>query len=615
MSVRIVSSTQPTPYAPVGWRPAGRIFWLLFYQGVALSRRTRIKPANCWQGAAREGGLGVSERQFIAVERAIEQFKEIKMSMLNILSAEDAAKYPVIELPPMIMDGPGGSGGCHGCEAYRPEPQLSGNLQCDPEIMLPSPGFDVLIGYYYNAQSTANGPFGLGRTISPNMTAQASGSPTLVTLTRGNGAQVSYAYNGSSYVAQTPGCLNSLVQDTTNGYWKETTLDGMLTAYPLNTTGMITSVAYQQDAPGNIHTHSYSSGLLQTIEDSVGRLVTFAYSGGLLSTIQDWANRLTTFQYDTASTAPLYLLTTVTGPTGCQTQYQHATFTQYSGGVITSACYPLRYIGPCRKWNKLSFTISRAALPTESYRALAFTPISTSPAPFSLDPMGSTVTQMTGGSFALSAAQNAVGGVTSYTRNANLQETSRQMPSGGIWTTNYNAAGLVSSSVSPLNLRTSYVYDSFNNLLSTQTPDGALWSTVWGYAGSPFDTTGAKCKPQATIDPLGNRVTMGYTGRGQLATVQDSLGFVTTHNFDSFGSEISYQDAMGFFWTTTRDLAGNAVAQMNPLGAIWSQTLDNQNRPLTTTDPLGNTSQVIPQFCGKCSGRHIASRFSHNLDV
>ena len=89
-----------------------------------------------------------------------------------------------------------------------------GNLQVDPEIYLPSPGMDAVIGAYYNASSTANGTVGLGRTVSPNMTAQASGLPVLVTLTRGDGAQVSYAYNGTSYVPQTPGCLNSLVEDS-----------------------------------------------------------------------------------------------------------------------------------------------------------------------------------------------------------------------------------------------------------------------------------------------------------------------------------------------------------------------------------------------------------------
>jgi hypothetical protein len=102
-----------------------------------------------------------------------------------------------------------------------------------------------------------NGPFGYGFNISPNLTAQASGSPMIVTLTRGNGALVSYQYSSGSYVAQTPGVLNSLVQDTTHSYWKETTLDGVTTAYPLDTSGNITTVSWVQDPVGNTHSYSY----------------------------------------------------------------------------------------------------------------------------------------------------------------------------------------------------------------------------------------------------------------------------------------------------------------------------------------------------------------------
>jgi hypothetical protein len=51
-------------------------------------------------------------------------------------------------------------------------------------------------------------------------------SPALVTLTRGNGAMVSFLDNGSgTFIAQTPAVLNGLVKDTPNGLWKETALD------------------------------------------------------------------------------------------------------------------------------------------------------------------------------------------------------------------------------------------------------------------------------------------------------------------------------------------------------------------------------------------------------
>src|SRR5579863_8113477 len=160
--------------------------------------------------------------------------------MLNIIDVEELG-IPMLVLPEAYAK-PSSAGtpdpACPPCAAYRPEPQLNGNLQVDPDIHLPSPGMDLDIAFFYNGTSTQNGPFGYGRSLSTNLTAQASGSPAIVTLTRGSGALVSYQDNGSgTFVSQTPGNLNSLVKDTTNGYWKETTPDGITTAFPLNTTG------------------------------------------------------------------------------------------------------------------------------------------------------------------------------------------------------------------------------------------------------------------------------------------------------------------------------------------------------------------------------------------
>src|SRR5580658_5445728 len=132
--------------------------------------------------------------------------------MLNLMSKEELANIPVAILPYDYVPGnasgrgreweSGGSAGltgrredggtgrdkgasCHSCDAYRPEPQLSGNLMQDPEIVLPGP-YPIQLSYFYNAASTQTGPYGYGRTMSPHLTAQASGSPLLVTLTRGD---------------------------------------------------------------------------------------------------------------------------------------------------------------------------------------------------------------------------------------------------------------------------------------------------------------------------------------------------------------------------------------------------------------------------------------------
>src|SRR5207247_4666220 len=131
-----------------------------------------------------------------------------------------------------------------------------------------------------------NGPFGSARQLSTNLTAQASGSPAIVTMIRASGALASFQDDGmGNFVAKTPGVLNTLVKDVGNSLWKETTPDGFVTAYPLDTTGQISSITYREDAVGNRQSFSYASGLLQTLEDAVGRFVSFSYSGGLLSSI------------------------------------------------------------------------------------------------------------------------------------------------------------------------------------------------------------------------------------------------------------------------------------------------------------------------------------------
>jgi len=264
--------------------------------------------------------------------------------MIDLLEQAEQT-YPVLTLSD---DAGGTQASCQHCEAFRPAPQVSGNLQIDPEIHLPSPGMDVDVAYYYNSATPSSTPYGYGRTLSPYMLAQASGSPLIVTLVRGNGAMVSYQASSAlalpprQFVAQTPGVFNTLVEDMTNNLWKETTPQGKTTAYPRDTVGNITTVSYVQDVIGNTHTYSYSGGLLATIQDAVGRKVSFSYSSGLLQSIQDWAGRVTTFQYDQTSATPRNLLTTVIGPTGCQTAYQYnlVTGTPSSDWLLTGITDP-----------------------------------------------------------------------------------------------------------------------------------------------------------------------------------------------------------------------------------------------------------------------------------
>jgi len=163
--------------------------------------------------------------------------------MIVLMSAEEMANIPTLVLPPdadKTAPASGGTSCSEGggrCVAFRPDPQASGNLQVDPDILLPSPGMAVDIALYYNSNTWrtapfANGPYGYCRSMSPSAVATLYNSSNSVIIQRGNGSIVSYAHTGSGFVPSTPGVLNSLVLDTADGIIKETTPGGIVTAYP-----------------------------------------------------------------------------------------------------------------------------------------------------------------------------------------------------------------------------------------------------------------------------------------------------------------------------------------------------------------------------------------------
>lgn len=514
--------------------------------------------------------------------------------MIALTDVETLGK-PIVLLPEQGAGTASDAASCHRCEAFRPAPQLSGNLQVDPEIHLPSPGMDVDIAYYYNSNTPQgspieNGPYGYMRSISAAQYAQFYGTGTTnIILMRGNGALVTFTDDGTmtgTYNSGTPGVFSKVHTDTVNGLIRETTPDGITTAYPLTTT-YATSLTYVEDAVGNRHTYSYASGLLSTIEDAVGRLVTFNYASGLLQSIQDWADRRTTFQYDTTTASPKNLLTTIIGPTGCQTGYQYSfTGPKPHDWLLTGIIDPNGY-GTSYTYNAdqqiATRTVAGVGTTTYTYDTGYMQ---------TQDALGNITTQTVNGNYGVTGVIDPLGGIITISRNAQNQPISQQNQIGAIWTSSYDSNGNLTGTTDPLGHQTTYTYDAYNNQASVQTADGALVTNIWGYAGGGFDTTGAKRRLQAQINQEGEITSYTYNSRGQLVSAQNGLGHINTIAYNSLGKAVTQQNALGYIWTSSFDLADNVTAQTNPLGNTWTTTYDNQNRPLTQTDPLGNVSTV-----------------------
>ncbi len=518
--------------------------------------------------------------------------------MLSILN-NARELYPTLSIVGLQETVTAESAGDSNALAFRTDPQLDGNLHVDPEIHLPSPGMDVDIAYYYNANSSYNTFYGYGRTINVNLSLVASGTSPLVTFQRGNGTVDSYQSDAAGNLfAASPNNRNSLTTfvSGTDIFWKETTPDGRNAVYPVVPDNQISSIVYVEDSVGNRHNFSYGAVNQKffRIQDTLGRRVTFNYvvSGsynGMLESIRDWAERLTTFQY--ATVAGQTVLATVVGPSGCQTGYGYSN----AGGVplLDRISDPngftttYAYDGSGRVYQRTvagQYTTRYAYSTAQMVRT---------------DPTGVVVTYTNYSPWYIAKSIDAKGVVTSVTRNAKAQEVMRQDTKGAIWTTvyddipvvagvaNYKPKGNPTSVIDPYGCTTTVAYDNYNNPTTIQYADGGVVAMLWGYSGSSFDTSGQKRRLQVYVDQLEQRTTYTYNGRGQLTTLRNALGQLTAYNYDSLGNLQSVVNPLGQRVTHAFDKAGNLISRTDPLGHMMQTGYDAQNRPVTITDALG----------------------------
>ena len=214
------------PGSPVGVRSGGGTLDVAGYDKTILARAPGFQKSNRRPCRREDRGRTTRVDGMLRKER---------LAMIALLDMTQL-KIPTLSLPPQeptgSADAPRQDTACHHCDAYRPAPQLSGNLLVNPEIHLPSPGQNLDIAYYYNSATLVgtpliNGPYGYMRTLSPLAVAQLYNGGDSLIIERGNGAIVSFLSNGSgTFLPQTPGVLSTVTEDTVDGLLLETTPAG-----------------------------------------------------------------------------------------------------------------------------------------------------------------------------------------------------------------------------------------------------------------------------------------------------------------------------------------------------------------------------------------------------
>jgi RHS repeat-associated protein len=165
----------------------------------------------------------------------------------------------------------------------------------------------------------------------------------------------------------------------------------------------------------------------------------------------------------------------------------------------------------------------------------------------------------------------------SFTYNANDLEASSTDEDHNVTHYGYNAYGDLASQTDPAGNVTDYSYDATGQLLTV---------TLQNYTGNP-------ASPTAPV-PL-TESSRAYDPAGRLASITDSMGWVTSYGYtdDGLVASVTRSDPMtGASYTDeadTYDPAGNLVSQVTNNGATTTNdTVDAAGRTMSETlDPFG----------------------------
>ncbi|MEZ4730487.1 MAG: RHS repeat-associated core domain-containing protein [Caldilineaceae bacterium] len=363
------------------------------------------------------------------------------------------------------------------------------------------------------------------------------------------------------------------------------------------TTYTFTAAGYQTamtDRNGNRTTYAYDEAhRLIRITDPTGQTTTLSYGNGKLSAITDPQQRTTTVTHDGTGN-----LTQVTYPDGSTQRFGYdsrhlmtseidrrgeQTTRQYNQwGRLVSAQLPQaveRYV----------FAVSGSGLIDGSSGLGA----ESNPAPVTrpADAVGQIVdgegraTRYTLGPVGYPATiTDPAGFTTTIARDTNGNPLRAQLPSGAIFTQQYDERGnLLATFDQTVNGTTNYVYEpTFHQVTSSIDPLGNVTTFTYDAHGNLTSVT----------TPLQRTVQMTYNNQGLPTTLTDPLGRQTTFTYDANGNPTTLMTDAGAAersTTLTYTPAGYPATLTDPLGSSYSYRYDDFGRVLQETLPGART--------------------------
>ena len=489
---------------------------------------------------------------------------------------------------------------------------------------IPGRGFNLHMNRTYNSQAAPyDSRFGYGWSDSYNMFLSFDAASGMVLVHQEAGASANFTVSGTAYTP-TSGILATLVRNGDGSFTFQRT---DLAKYTFNPRGELLS---ETDRNGYVTSFSYISDQLTTVTEPAGRTLNFTYNGSHVSQTHDTAgNRTVSYNYDGNGN-----LTSATDVGGAVTKFTYdashlmLTMTEPNGGTVTnvfdSSGRDTNQTDAMGRVTQFAYTQGKTTITdpngnqtvdvyengqlmqeTKAAGTLLAATWSYSYDPISWgvttvkDPNGNVTTNTWDANGKLLTKTDALLQKTSYTYNSFNQVLTATDPLGVTTSNTYDASGNLTRAFTPLTGTTQYAVTGFTydpthagDLTQMTDANGKLWQ--YGY-----DAYGLRNK---AIDPLGDTTSYSFDTVGRLQSIVSPKGnvqggnpsaYTTTFTFNAYGDRLSALDQLSHLTSYKYDANRNRIALIDGSNHQTSYAFDADNELVQLVRPDGSKLKTV----------------------